>query len=450
MKKRLIALVIIFLVIILLYLSSYPFGCREREEIVVIGLDGGSWDVIAPMIKEGKLPNLGKFMQEGVYGGLSSDETLDTPMVWNYITTGNRDNKSESKKMWEIASEADRVVGTSYWPSTDRTTGFMIPPYYEIEKEYFPSDIYNDKARFLLKSTAIEFIRKSYYMKIFIPSDRLDKDILYDFYLLDYKSREFFYLRDRFKPDVSAIIFYGPDRLQHYLWMYAFPDKFQNVDEEKIKKYGNIIEEYYKHFDKFVGRIMTCNKDATVFIISGYGFDATVPPKIVDEILVNNIIEKMGLLKFDYRGEMDIVNTKLYAVEDEMEKSVFVKIADDSAKNQAIDLFSNIRLEGSSQNVFLVIETDQGIILERNIPLKLSDENIIILDNVYTLEDFVYRRVISGRRTNTGIFLAHGKNIEKGKSVYGAKIEDVAPTILHLFNITLKNIKGRVLSEIFV
>lgn len=44
----------------------------ENRKLVVIGLDGGSFSVIDPLIEEGRLPNIKKLMKEGVKGELLS------------------------------------------------------------------------------------------------------------------------------------------------------------------------------------------------------------------------------------------------------------------------------------------------------------------------------------------------------------------------------------------
>jgi predicted AlkP superfamily phosphohydrolase/phosphomutase len=49
-----------------------------------------------------------------------------------------------------------------------------------------------------------------------------------------------------------------------------------------------------------------------------------------------------------------------------------------------------------------------------------------------------------------GIFLAYGPEIRAGKKIENAKLEDIVPTILHLFQYSIPNdIDGRVLTEIF-
>lgn len=61
---------------------------------------------------------------------------------------------------------------------------------------------------------------------------------------------------------------------------------------------------------------------------------------------------------------------------------------------------------------------------------------------------------IAGTHTSVnelkGIFLAYGKGIKRGVRIEGAKIYDVAPTVLHIFGLPIPNdIDGRVLKKIF-
>jgi len=49
-----------------------------------------------------------------------------------------------------------------------------------------------------------------------------------------------------------------------------------------------------------------------------------------------------------------------------------------------------------------------------------------------------------------GIFLAHGQDIKHGVKIENARIYDIAPTILHIFNLPIpEDIDGKVLKEIF-
>lgn len=44
----------------------------SKRKVIVIGLDGATFDLIKPWAAEGKLPTLRKLMAEGVHGTLTS------------------------------------------------------------------------------------------------------------------------------------------------------------------------------------------------------------------------------------------------------------------------------------------------------------------------------------------------------------------------------------------
>lgn len=57
---------------------------------------------------------------------------------------------------------------------------------------------------------------------------------------------------------------------------------------------------------------------------------------------------------------------------------------------------------------------------------------------------------MSGDHRMEGIFIAHGPDIKKNKKINGLKLIDIAPTILHIFNIPIpKDYDGKVVREIF-
>ena len=63
------------------------------RKILVVGWDAADWRVIEPMIAEDKMPNLAKFMKEGVHGNISTLSPALSPMLWTSIATGKRPYK---------------------------------------------------------------------------------------------------------------------------------------------------------------------------------------------------------------------------------------------------------------------------------------------------------------------------------------------------------------------
>ena len=81
-----------------LVLAAAPFvaallalgGCGQKpqHEVWVIGLDGGDWDILEPIIDAGHMPNLKKLRDEGAWGRLRSEHPLLSPVLWTSIATG--------------------------------------------------------------------------------------------------------------------------------------------------------------------------------------------------------------------------------------------------------------------------------------------------------------------------------------------------------------------------
>ena len=56
--------------------------------MIVIGLDGATFDVIGPLVEQGKLPHLGRLMAEGNHGPLQSIIPPVTAPAWSVLATG--------------------------------------------------------------------------------------------------------------------------------------------------------------------------------------------------------------------------------------------------------------------------------------------------------------------------------------------------------------------------
>jgi predicted AlkP superfamily phosphohydrolase/phosphomutase len=59
-----------------------------KDKLIIIGLDGGTFDIIKPLAKGGKLPFLNQIMQDGVHGILRSTCPPVTAPAWTTFMTG--------------------------------------------------------------------------------------------------------------------------------------------------------------------------------------------------------------------------------------------------------------------------------------------------------------------------------------------------------------------------
>lgn len=59
-----------------------------KRRVVVVGLDGGDWELLEPLVRRGMMPNLARLMASGTYGSLQSIVPLLSPLIWTTIATG--------------------------------------------------------------------------------------------------------------------------------------------------------------------------------------------------------------------------------------------------------------------------------------------------------------------------------------------------------------------------
>ena len=60
----------------------------KRKKILLIGWDAADWEHINPLLEEGLLPNMEKFINQGVIGNLATLQPILSPMLWNSAVTG--------------------------------------------------------------------------------------------------------------------------------------------------------------------------------------------------------------------------------------------------------------------------------------------------------------------------------------------------------------------------
>ncbi len=117
-------------------------GPASHSRVIVLGIDGGTWDVIEPMMAAGELPNLKKLYDGGLHGVLTSRPPILSPVVWTTIFTGFlyekhgvkdwKTSQSVNRRVsaiWEILREKEKRVDVFNVPATwppDAIRGSML------------------------------------------------------------------------------------------------------------------------------------------------------------------------------------------------------------------------------------------------------------------------------------------------------------------------------------
>src|SRR5687768_16513846 len=69
-------------------------GCGERrptgDRVLLVGVDAATWDVMRPLMAEGRLPAFMALVRQGWSATLESIDPTISPALWTTIATGHR------------------------------------------------------------------------------------------------------------------------------------------------------------------------------------------------------------------------------------------------------------------------------------------------------------------------------------------------------------------------
>src|SRR5512137_182448 len=259
-------------------------------KLLIIGLDGATFDLIKPWAAEGKLPTLAKLTQDGVTGDLESTLPPVTSPAWPTFMTGKNPGKHgvfdfirpragtfdmvnasqiKGKLLWEILSEAGYSVGVLNVPITyppRKVDGYLVPGLLSPDqgKTVYPPD--------LLKPYEAELGKYRLTPNVQYKPGNEDEFIadLHD--LIDTQLRYALRLMKDHPTDVLMLHFLATDNGSHALW--RFMDQTHPRHEAALfARYGHALLEVYQHLDRAVGEVNSAisNPHSTI-VMSDHGF----------------------------------------------------------------------------------------------------------------------------------------------------------------------------------
>jgi|Deesub1362A_J573_1020465.scaffolds.fasta_scaffold02690_3 predicted AlkP superfamily phosphohydrolase/phosphomutase len=294
------------------------------RKVLVVGLDGATWDVIDPLCKEGKLPTFSKLIRGGVKAKLISTIPPVTGPSWFSFATGRnpgntgvfdfcirKENQYEvrpinsqdffNKAVWDYLSEAGKKVGVVMYPMLYppyKVNGFVVSGMGAPWKENitFPKELKGELERLFGEfELYIEYHHPKYNdVDLFFKDVGrvLEKHKGVVQYLLK-KEWEFF-----------IVVFSITDWVQHLAWRY-FDKNHPLYTRNESEKYGEKFIEFWQKIDEILSEILSSiDKETNLFIVSDHGFGPQ------DECFnLANWLEKEGYLVRKRRIREDILNS---------------------------------------------------------------------------------------------------------------------------------------------
>ena len=276
----------------------------ENFRVLVIGLDGGTFDLILPWVQKGHLPVFKKLMEEGVWGELQSTMPPLTGPAWSSFITGKNPGKhgiydfmrrNPEGYNW-ITFNATQRSGISFWrllgdygkkvivfnvPGTyppEKVNGVLISGYLTPPKAndfVFPAELKRELEEEI-------GLRSTFYPGATYSLGREEKFIQAIGEMTDRTIRVMDFLMERFPWDCFVGVFQSPDLLQHCLWKDLGHPTF-----------GNAFLRLYQKIDRHLGKLLSFLDERTILVIlSDHGFG-----DLKKQIFLNAWLLSKGFLK---------------------------------------------------------------------------------------------------------------------------------------------------------
>jgi hypothetical protein len=317
-------------------LATVPLGCGGEAPVevietglsgtvLVVGIDGATFDRILPLSEAGRLPHLRGLMDRGAWGPLETLEPTVSPAIWTTVATGKlpeahgihgfdgvpghtmttlpTSQMRRARAFWNILSEHGRSSGIAGWWATwpaEPIAGWVVSDrvaYTRMEAAVGPDELRSHevwpeelaaevKARVRHpNSITADEVRRFMPLsdeeieRLILGRDYRHGDILPEFKYVHQSDRSTaeiaIHLMGARPTDVTAVGFYGVDTVSHLAWHYMEPEHFPDhaIDPAEIERFGGLIDLYYEYLDELLGRLLeAAGEEATVVVFSDHGF----------------------------------------------------------------------------------------------------------------------------------------------------------------------------------
>ena len=305
--------------------------------ILVVGLDGATFDIIRPLIARGRLPNLARMVREGATGVLASTVPPVTPAAWTSFFTGKnpgrhgifdfqrldyatatfetiRTDHHAEKTIWQLLGEAGLRsivwdVPFTYPPKPMPAGGWMLtgygtPPipdavftYPEDLAERVPADLQPE-------------------IRVALPETKFDRSLAF---IESFRSimagrrRLLEWLVRKQDWDFFCVVFSITDTMAHVFWTFLDPNH-PNYRHPDGAAYREAFFEAYETCDSILGELIdAAGRDTTTFVISDHGFGSVRPRQyIYDRLMQGGWVAPRGARSGSARARFTRAATRAY------------------------------------------------------------------------------------------------------------------------------------------
>ncbi len=274
-------------------MSDHPSARR----VLVIGLDGATFNVIKPLIAQGRLPTLARLMREGTHAPLRSTIQPSSEQAWASFMTGVQNGKHgvfsfvrrrpgsyefeyisgrnvRAPALWDILSDRGRPTITINVPMTYPPHpvkgvligGLMSPG--EHSRFTYPDGMYEE----LCQAVGGYIIDVDIERGDLTPEEekRMVEQV---FEMTRLRTAATLHLAHTRPWDLLTVVYGSPDRVSHKFWKYMDPTH-PLYTAEGAADFGEVIPRVYEAMDAAIAELLAdlANEQTTVLILSDHGF----------------------------------------------------------------------------------------------------------------------------------------------------------------------------------
>ncbi|MFX0039511.1 MAG: alkaline phosphatase family protein [Promethearchaeota archaeon] len=442
------------------------------EKVILLALDGLSWNLIEELIEENRCKNLKELIDNGTSGVLQAEDFLSSPKIFCSIFTGKKVDKHGikdfyskeedlcSEQVWDILHKRGFRVGIyrplSVW-TANNTHDFCIPNPLLLEKDTYPENlsfISELDIRARSEKYTLKFLIHIFWklIKFNFPIKSLFQIIKRSIILIFKKGLEermyllkeieliihtnlYYKLLKKYQSHFTVFFDYSFDTLSHIYWR----------SKGEKSTYHKVLPHAYELVDTFIGKVKRFaeKNNYHLFICSDHGFEK-IEKKYRDDFRTINVLYLLRELNFYY---------DVYGIY--MTQSVIFKMRPNSIRSikDFEHALENVTCNGKPLFIIkpylkkLMVKINDFFGNNKNYNVKLPNGKDLSLDKIID-----FNPGHSGvHNEKYGVFISKGPKIKKGIKLGNITPYDITPTILDLFGEPIPlDIDGVVLEKIFI
>lgn len=286
------------------------------KKLLLIGWDAADWQVIKPLIEQGKMPCLKALMEKGVSGNMATLQPALSPMLWTSIATGKRAydhgilgfaeynsklervepikaTKRKVKSFWNILNEAGLKTNViNWWPShpAEKLNGVSVSNFYHqgapVYGEQWPMDkscVFPEELFQKLKDLRLHpgeltlshiwpFIPEAH--KLDPEKDKVLKPLMRVLAHCCSIHNAVTYAMEHEEWDMTAVYYEAIDHFSHLAMKYH-PPKLKDLSQEDFDLYKGVVEGAYRFHDMMLERLVElAGPECHIILLSDHGFQS--------------------------------------------------------------------------------------------------------------------------------------------------------------------------------